>query len=476
MRAILVETELAPLLRWLRLLPAAVFLLTACDGILGIDETGIIVFEEVEASGPTAVPAIVNGMVGNYQEAVDDIVRYTALFTDEMILSGTFETRLQVDRRRIQVNNATVTGAMYTPLHQARMQADTTVHLLQIRLQDPVFQDVLDELEEGVALGKLYGGFSRVWLAELYCWSILTGMFPESSTFTPDARMMQALTFLQEAETQAAIAGLEDIRLAAIAGQARAHLWLRNFPQAATLAAQVPRDFVHWAEFSQNDPVQYNEMYMFTWGDIQAIRWTVGDGTTTTRGNERWEHFDEFLTLNLLEPEPEGFTAFSSSIPVNLQGLYNRADSRVLMTSGAEAVLIRAEAAVRSGQTAAAELLLNDLRSDYSLRATIRWGVEPPDSEDELGDLVLAGNRRLDLKTVTDERARELWLTGDRHTTSRRLRLDPSVDINLFPPVKTGNGGGDDIAFPIVQLELDNNPNLSAGDACPAGQAIGSWR
>ena len=470
------EIEMGPLRRWLSLVLAGVLVLPACDGILDIDQTGIIVFDDVEASGPAAVPVLVNGMVGNYQEAVDDIIRYSALLTDEMIVSGTFDTRLQVDRRRIQVNNATLTGAMYTPLHQARMQADTTADLLRNRLQDPAFEEVLDQLNEGIALGKLYGGFSRIWMAELYCWSILTGMFPESSPLIPDNRMVQALIFLQEAETLAAIAGLEEIRLAAIAGQARAHLWLRNFPQAATLAAEVPRDFVHWAEFSQNDPVQYNEMYMFTWGDIQSIRWTVGDGTTQTRGNERWEHFDEFLSLNLLELEPEGFTAFTSSIPVSLQGLYNEADSRVLSASGVEAMLIRAEAAVRSGQTATAEQLLNDLRSDYSLRATIQWGVDPPDSADELQDLTLAGTLAQDLRTVAAERARELWLTGDRLTTSRRLRLDPTVNINLFPPVKTRINGGDDIAFPIVQLELDNNPNLTSGDACPAGQTIGSWR
>ena len=130
-----------------------------------------------------------------------------------------------------------------------------------------------------------------------------------------------------------------------------AHLWLGNFSQAATLAAEVPRDFVYTAEYSQNDPVQFNEMYMFTWGDIQSIRWTIGDGTATTRGNERWEHFDEFQALNLLQNEPSGFASSPRPIPVGLQLLYNRADSEVLVASGAEAMLIRAEVAVRNGQT-----------------------------------------------------------------------------------------------------------------------------
>ncbi len=449
--------------RWLAALLAGFVTLSlnGCDGILDVDETGIIVFDDVEAGGPLAVPPLVNGVVGNYQEAVDDIIRYAALLTDEMILAGTFDTRLQVDRRRIQPNNATLTDGLYTPLHQARMQADTTVELLESRLQDPRFADIQEYMREGIALGKLYGGLSRAWLAELYCHSILTGMFPESAPLLPDARMLQALSFLQEAETRAAVAALQDIRLAAIVGQARAHLWIGNYSLARTLASEVPRDFAFWSDYSQNDPVQFNEMYMFTWGDIQAIRWTVGDGTAPTRGNERWEHLDEFIALKLLQSRPPGFTSFSSSIPVVLQMLYSRGDSRILVASGAEAMLIRAEVAVREGQTETAQQLLNDLRGDYSLRATIRWNVEPPDPANALQPLALTGDLATDLKTVADERARELWLTGDRLTTARRLRRDASVDIDLYPPIRTGTSAGDDIAFPMVQEELDNNPNLN---------------
>jgi len=219
----------------------------------------------------------------------------------------------------------------------------------------------------------------------------------------------QALTLLLEAEARAAATeGLQDIRQAAILGQARAHLWLRNYSLAATLAAAVPRDFVYWAEYSHNDPSQFNEMYMFTWGDVQDIRWTVGDGTTPPRGSERWEHFDEFQALRLLQVDPPDLTAFTSSIPVVLQKLYSEADASVLVASGTEALLIRAEADVRAGRTMMAEQWLNDLRSDYSLRATVRWNVEPPDSANALQPLTLTGDLTSDVKTVADERAREL--------------------------------------------------------------------
>ena len=192
-------------------------------------------------------------------------------------------------------------------------------------------------------------------------------------------------------------------------------------------------------------------------------------------GNERWEHFDQFVALNLIVPRPFGFFAENATIPVMLQMLYQRQDSEILMASGTEAMLIRAEAAVRTGQTAPAEQLLNDLRSDFSLRMQLFSRVGLPQASDQLEPLTLTGDDATDLKTVADERARELWLTGDRLTTSRRFRMDePGID--LFPPVKDLIGGGDDTAFPIVQLELDSNPNLTETMACPAGQALGSWR
>ena len=447
-------------------------LLAACDSLLEVDYSGVILPEQIDEAGPGSVPILVNGIVGSYQETVDNVIRYAALLTDEMIASETFPTRLQVDERRIQVDNSTLEGELYTPLHVARMQVDTTVLLLQNRVANGAYQEVIGELREGIALGRLYGGYARVHLAELYCWSILTGMYPEAAPLRPDQRMQQALTFLQDAEAAAFTAGEGEIRYAAIVGQARAHLWLRNFDQAATLASQVPREFVFWAEYSDNQPGQYNELYSVTYDNI---RWTVGDGRSARNGNEAWEHLDGFIGLNLLRDEPEGYTAFISTIPVILQTLYSRPENSVLVASGAEAMLIRAEAAVRAlpTDTTQAVQLLNNLRADYSTRAQRHWRVDPPEDANQLQPLTLTGNLAADLKRVADERARELWLTGDRLTTSRRLRVD---GLDLFPDVKTTLGGGDDTAFPIPQIELDTNPNLSSADACPPGQAVGSWR
>ena len=404
------------------------------------------------------------------------VTGYSALLADEMILAGTFPTRVQVDHRRINPNNSSVDGDMYTPLHQARLQADTVVYLFEQRLDDPVFEPAAAGLREGIALGTFYGGYTRLWLGELFCWSILTGMVQETAPLMPDARVQQAITMLEEAETLAEAEGLEDYRLAAIVGQARGHLWLGNYGTAATLASEVPTSHVLWAEYSANDPAQYNKVYALTHGDTESVRWTVGLGTEGLRGNEEFPHWQEFVDLNLIDINPPGVSPFNTSIGnIGRQLIYSQPQADVLVASGVEARLIEAEVAVRNDETGAAETLLNDLRADYSFRATVTWGVQPPAAGNELEDLTLAGDLEADLRTVAAERARELWLTGDRAVTSRRLRWDPTVDIDLFPPKEQLAAGGDDIAFPIVLRELENNENLAVGDACPPGQSEGSW-
>ncbi len=455
---------------------AALFALTACRGdLLDVDDSGVIIPADLDDSGPAGIPTVVNGVVGAYHDAVNGITRYSALLTDEMIYSGTFPTRYQVDIRRIPFGNPDLTDDLYVPLHRARFQADTTALVLEDRLDDPEFAEAQSLLLQGIAIARLYGGYTRLWLAELYCWSVLTGVYPESAPLLPEDRMLDAIDFLAEAESAAAGVGLLPVQIAAIVGQARAHLWLGNYAEAGALAAAIPRGFAYRAEYSANNPDQYNAMYVFTWGDTESIHWTVGDGTANSSGRERWPQIEQFLGLNLLRNRPAGFASASGSVPVVLQMLYNKREADVLMASGIEAGLIRAEVAVRSGQTLAAQNLLNDLRSDYSFRATTQNGVEPPSGGNLLPDIMLTGDLATDLRQVANERARELWLTGDRHVTARRLRLDPQVDIDLFPS-KALVGGGDDIAFPIPDRELDNNPSLESGDACPVGQGPGSWR
>ena len=115
---------------------------------------------------------------------------------------------------------------------------------------------------------------------------------------------------------------------------------------------------------------------------------------------------------------------------------YVSGDAPIVIASGAEAQLIIAEQKLRSGSLGEAEAILNGLRADH-------WGLDP---------LTLSGTLTDDLRVLARERARELYLTGERIATLRRL-LDDGVD--LFPTGKRGS----DTCFPLPERETDTNPN-----------------
>lgn len=425
-----------------------------CDqGILDTNDPDNV--EPSDLADPASIGTLINGFIGDFSIASENYALYTGLFTDEFILSGTFPTRKEVDDRDIVPDNATLTGAMYTNIHVALQQADKAVPVLEgFQGQEGVDED---RVAEGIALAQYYGAYMRVMLAEAYCQSILGGPDGEAAPVLPAARIQEALALFQTAEQSAAAAGRSDVETAARVGQARAHLWLRDFSQAATVASQVPSNFTFMADFSGNDPSQYNDVYTFTYGDQQSLRWTVGAGTEPARAMEKFAYYDEYVALGLILEQPANFTSFDSSIEVYLQTLYGDGlvppsgpgqTADIIMASGYEADLIEAEALVRAGDAMGAAAIVDPI-----LAGANPTGLTFTPSN-------FTGDLASDLAEIARARAAALWLTGERFGTMRRF-LDDNVD--LFP-----DRSGNDTAFPVVQQELDNNPNISA--ACPTGK------
>ena len=412
----------------------AVGLLTACENPLGIEAPGILTSDEL--TGPASVPAVVNGIVGDFAEALDSYARYAGLFTDEFILAGTFPTRLEFDERRIVEDNATMNGAIYEPLSTARFTADTGVVNFEALLNDAEFADVRPTMLQGIAFGKLFGGFSRVLLAEGWCQSaVARGPFLAS-----DDRMTDAITFFVDAEQAGADAGMPEITSAAIVGQARAHLFLGSYAAASAAARRVPAGFEFAVEYSVNDNVQFNEVHSFTWGAAQQqIRWTVGDGTEASRNNERFAYFNEWVILGRIDPSGAGLTAQNTTIDVHLQQEYDTGDDPITIATKAEADMIEAEVALRNSLPATANGLVNPYRAT--------WGLAP------LNFSTMA-TLSAQLTALAQERSRELWLTGQRQATSRRYRAD---GVDLY--TDGGSLSLDQTCWPVPKQEVDNNPN-----------------
>lgn len=135
--------------------------------------------------------------------------------------------------------------------------------------------------------------------------------------------------------------------------------------------------------------------------------------------------------------------------------------------------MIEAEAALRNGNPGAAEGIVNPLLADPEVNPMTTLNPALLDSRRIGGKSVPAmgsfdpvdftGDLQSDLQKLARARAAGLWLSGQRQGTARRFAEefnDPS-GLGLYPEGTEGQ----DIFFPVVDQEIDNNPNISS--ACP---------
>lgn len=409
----------------------AALALSACSSDLHVSDPVNLTPEDLGASAPIGIT--INGARGAFQRAYDRHILYTDLLADAFVAAGTFPYQAEVDDRIVRANNEGLLGDMYVPLSVARFMADTAIALLDLA-KGGVGVDEQARLE-GVAQSRYFGGYTRALLAEAYCASAISG----GPALTSDERMADALAVFQEAEAMATTANSPELVAASRLGQARAQLWLGNYPAAAAAAALVPASgFLVEAVYSNASVAQKNFVVRETYGVDEAIRFTVGDGTVDFLNNEKFPYLEDFIAIGLIERRPD-LAAFNSLVPVVAQTKMKTGDAPIPMGSSAEAALIRAEVLLRAGDRGGAAALVNPLRAAWSL---------PPIS--------FTGPLTADLRVMAEERSRELYLTGERLATLRRYLKD---GVDLFP---TGTGGTA-TCFPVPQQELDTNPNANGG-------------
>lgn len=436
-------------LRWL--VPIVALSFAACE--LDVSDPSVIRGEEL--AGPSSVPTVISGVVGDFASATEHYVLYSSMFTDEMILAGTFPTRVEVDTRQVLQSNATVTGEVAEPLHVARSQANEMFQSFNGFLGDEDFNQ--QDLLEGIAIGRYVEALMHLQLGEIYC---ATPIEPGGDELGSDQVVSAALSLFQEAETAAADAGLEDWRQAALVGQARAHQWLGDHGAAAAAALQVDDGHRLFVEYSTNDPEQFNKVFDLSFGSQnEVIRWTVGAGLDGQREGEKFALYDLFAdSLGIVDPDP-GLTAFNSNIDVHTPEIYNDADDDIAVSSGIHARLIEAEAAIRGQhpEGADAETLINDVRTTWQER----WTSERFRVDVGLGDVDGAATEKFgasfgaltqneQLLVLADELARETWLTGVRQEVSRRFveEFGAGTEMDLYPV-----RAGDQICWPVPEQE-----------------------
>jgi hypothetical protein len=425
--------------------------LTSCD----LDEVLEVVDPDTVNPGtlddPAVIDVVITGAYGDFVVAYsgdggDSFLSTTSLITDEFFSTGTFGTRTATDRRIQQTpaNGNTSDGA-YVNLQQARRALMLAVDKVAAH------EDYGTSSPEYGELNALWG-YTYVALGEGYCSyvPISNDEGPDPSDGPPRAsqELFEEALPLFEAGISNTVAKM---------GKARALMNLGRYSEAAAAVAGVPTTYNYFLEHSDNafnNPfysLQSNGRYSISHheGGNQTgmpFRGVGSDGEDPANADPRLPWYEN----------PAG--GFDSNFRSFVSLKYPTRNSSVTLTSGIEARLIEAEAALASGGDWLG--ILNQLRSQVGtlMAAQIEdYASSVPDPS--LAPLSDPGDAAARVDLLFQERALWLWGTGHRVGDMRRLvnQYGRSAD-SVYPSGAYHKGGshGPDVVFPVSFEEANN--------------------
>lgn len=449
-----------PIMKALRrglLLAAFLLPLGACstEEILNVEDPDII--NPGSVNSPAGARALFAGAIGEFSFAIvgdnggtEGQILVSGSFTDELINSETFPTRLEYELRSISLGNGTLAG-VFRNLHRARVLLEASVPALQQYSPTPTYR-----IGESFALA----GLAYVFAGENYCSGVpFSNAFPAIAYGTPLTtseiftrsieRFDSAMVLLTETDTATV-----SRRYLAQVGKGRALLNQGNYAAAAAAVAGVPLNFVYNTTHTITSGRQQNGAHVFTWG---TERFSVAEIEGTNGLNFRLAADPRVKSVRT----PATNVGFDNFTPQWNPLKYPVPTTSLLIASGVEAKLIIAEAAM-AGNPGAWLDTLNFLRAN--LRALGFVGPTdtlPTDSLAPLVDPVTAAARE---DRMFRERAFWLYLTGHRLGDLRRLmRQYGRAEDAVFPTGGHPHGKGtygDDVNLPVPSGER-NNPNFT---------------
>jgi hypothetical protein len=421
------------------------------ESFLGIEDPDIINPSDVQsAAGANALRLGALARLNSATSGGESLLLLGGLFTDEWINGDSFIGRQEIDQRVITVQNSFMTDASRL-LHRARLAGQQAIELLtEFNPTAPGWQPAemyfVQAYIENIAAEHFCNGlvFSTVVDgAEVYGTPMMvteafaralahadSGLALVTGTTTDDNRVRNALRVLRGRILlnldRPADAGT------AVNGVPTNFSYQMFHAQTATSNQMWNLNNLAW-RYSVGSSEGTNGMNFATAADPRLPVCEGGDATCRANGVTRTQRDD--LTRPLL-----------------VQLVWPLRESPVGITSGTEARLIEAEAALRAQNAAGALTILNTLRTGVT-------GLTP------LIDAVTA-----DARVDQLFRERAFWLFGRGYRTGdmRRLIRQYNRAANSVFPVGTWHKGGNygtDVNFPIPQAE-QNNPNVPAGQSC----------
>ncbi|MHB1224168.1 MAG: RagB/SusD family nutrient uptake outer membrane protein [Gemmatimonadaceae bacterium] len=364
--------------------------------------------EEGALGTEPALLGLVNGVVGDYDEAFQRKALYSGLLSDEIRASGSWSWWHDADKIGF-IDAEAPTGDLFNiphflwrPAQRARFLAEETYGRIQEHAESP-------ESNELAAMARLYSGMARLDIAQMFCYSTFDG---GPRVDEPEALDI-AGQHLTESITIATAAGVDSIAQMAHLMRARVRLAKADYAGAAEDASKVPDGFL-WIAHFRNAPGETNNM----WFQInRRVEGTVQEPFQNT-GDPR------VPVMNTGKKGADNVT------PRFDQMKYQDEFTPMPMGTWEEARLIQAEAAIRAGQTPVGVGFLNEVRAAVQLPA--------------LSTTMSNADAMTALRT---ERKMELFLEGRRYVDMRRFNEFPA-DWQMT-------------CIPLPLAETQNNPNLN---------------
>jgi len=422
----------------------ALGVLPGCDSLLDVENPQAIDVENL--NDPFYLGLLANGAVGDFQRAYDDLIYYSAVFTDELRNHTTIVEEQLIDQRQVDPDNGTAAIA-YTQLQRARFLADSTVGRFRALRGDTANSDLR------MARVLAYAGTTYNLLAENYC-GIPVNL---SKPYTPaeifhdfaiprfnDAIAVATAARAVTGASARTIAGADSIINFARVGIARAALNLGDRALAAQFAAQVPNDFLFRSYYSENSteenavlfgrlaPLAAASVSGTPFEGLKDPRVPLPDATETVQGSGR----------AFVPNSPTAYSTYTGTLP---GGEFTKAPF-IRIASGLEAQYIRAEA---EGPSATNIAFINSRRAIGS-QAALPANVSQADF----------------LAAVRDGRRRDLYLDAHRLGDLRRYKTQYGANIESFNQFQRGSYLGsttvnyaDVECLPVNRAEINANPN-----------------
>ena len=447
-----------PLLRWALGL-AVLTPLAACDDILEVDDVDVL--RPAQLADSTAFSALRAGAIFDFANAYDDAVLLTGSLTDEFYNTDTFNTRQEIDRRSIDLQNPEV-NTFFRNLQRARAAAELAAERFgaasPAQAKSPARAEVFN-----------LAGFSYILSGENFCSFVpFSRVLPSGEFEFGEALSTREIFQRALARFDSALAitnNANQVRLASI-GRARALTNLGRPQEAAAAVAGIPINYRYLIEYSDNTPNQFNDVYSLTIN-------RKGFSVASNQGN-RLPFREAGLNVALATPPATAdprvrFRPLSTGVDRSVlhfgQQLYPERGSPIALATGAEARYIEAEAALLRNDIAGFREKLNDVRRSIP-------GLPV------LAESDIPGTREGQVDLLFRERAFTLYLTAHRLGDLRRLVTQygraPESVYPVGPYTLPARGGGEitigtfgnDLVLPVPFNEQNNPLFAKDKDKC----------